>query len=574
MRVSLNAVREVLEVNLDVGDSVTAKVVQRNLRSENIRFATVNALGHWRVEASHISRLAIALSEFNAYWDSGASDRLAQVKHDAVADEIATGSAPTLAHELVHVRSLGLEPYPEQLEAASMMSAPAVRRFALFWKPGSGKTGALIAAAHELLEQGVVSGVLVVAERPLAIQNPWVKELAQWLPVGKSDKDVAAITGNRADRLRSYQEASRWAVVHYGILDVDQFAIGEWAEKHRGIERPVLIFDESDFIKNAASKRSRAAIAIRRHFGRCWIASGTPAPNAPSDYQNQLTVLSGYPVDLKLTGDRNQDALIVVHELQRGFHYLQRENPRKMPETITPVKTKLSDPQREEYDRIAGNLLSELERMDDRTFAIELPDIMSRRMALLRICSDPGHDHLPNPIFDSPSKWQYIDSLLEDVLNDPDEKAVIWTRFRSTAIALEKRFRERYGASLLIGGGQGSPRDLQRRDCRLLVATIQVGASSIDLTEARNAIYESIDDVSRNLTQSMARINRTGQTKHCRYWFLTTDRSVEEDLFSNAMAKMQLSDDVLNEIGAPGRSQLIEMLRRNLGLVGSSHSGT
>ena len=35
---------------------------------------------------------------------------------------------------------------------------------------------------------------------------------------------------------------------------------------------------------------------------------------------------------LPLTGDRSQDALVVVHELEKGFYYLQRENPRKMPE--------------------------------------------------------------------------------------------------------------------------------------------------------------------------------------------------------------------------------------------------
>ena len=98
----------------------------------------------------------------------------------------------------------------------------------------------------------------------------------------------------------------------------------------------------------------------------------------------------------------------------------------------------------------------------------------------------------------------------------------------------------------------------------MLVATMQVGSSSIELTAARNAIYESVDDVSRNFVQSMARINRTGQTRDCRYWFLIAKDTVEEDLFENTIAKMQLSDDVLDEIGRPGRSQLIGMLKRAL----------
>ena len=90
--------------------------------------------------------------------------------------------------------------------------------------------------------------------------------------------------------------------------------------------------------------------------------------------------------------------------------------------------------------------------------------------------------------------------------------------------------------------------------------------SSLPLTAARNAIYESMDDMSRNFVQSMARINRTGQTKDCRYWFLMARDTVEEDLFENTVAKMQLSEDVLDEIGRPGRSQMIGMLRRALGV--------
>ena len=187
-------------------------------------------------------------------------------------------------------------------------------------------------------------------------------------------------------------------------------------------------------------------------------------------------------------------------------------------------------------------------------------------MRLLRLCSDPGHDSLPSPVFDTPSKWPRLDSLLETILSAPDEKAVIWTRFRATASALHQRYQEQYGASLMIGGGEGTPQNLDKAECKLLVATMQVGSSSIDLTAARNAIYESMDDVSRNFVQSMARINRTGQTRDCRYWFLIAKDTVEEDLFENTIAKMQLSEDVLEEIGRPGRSQMIGILRRALGI--------
>ena len=570
MKVSLNVRRETVDVLLELGDDPSPRVVQQALRSAGVQFSTVSSKGQWQLPSRQIQRLVGALDQFSPLWDVRAIERLTHLQEDNRLREIVDGQASRLNHRLESAASLGMQPYDEQREAAELMSAPEVRRFALFWKPGSGKTGAMITAAHELLSRGVVKGVLVVAERPLAIQTPWAAELARWLPGGQVENKIAAVTGNRKQRLATYQSNPTWVIVHYGNLDADQYQIRSWAQRNEGVERPIVVFDESDLIKNPLAQRSRAAMAIRQECGRCWIASGTPAPNSPSDYEHQLSVLSGFPVGLPLTGDRNQDTLVVVHELERGFYYLQRENPRKMSEVVTPVQVDLSPPQRYEYDQLATEFLSELEGMDDQTYARQMAHVMSRRIRLLRLCSDPGHGSLPSPVFDTPSKWLKLDDLLETVLGAPDEKAVVWTRFRDTALMLRDRYEAPYGAALMMGGGEGSPAVLSQPNCRLLVATIQVGASSIDLTAARNAIYESLDDVSRNLTQSMARINRTGQTRDCRYWFLTARNTVEEDLFENTMAKMQVSEEVLEEIGKPGRAQMIELLKRTLGISSST----
>ena len=570
MKVSLNVRRETIDVRLEPEDGLSPREIQRALRNARIQFSTVSSKGQWALGSQHIQQLVGALEQFSPLWDARTLERLTHIREDNRLKEVVEGQASRLHHRLESAASLGLKPFEEQWEAAALMSAPEVRRFALLWKPGSGKTGAMIAAAHELLSRGVVRSVLVVAERPLAIETPWATELERWLPGGQVENKVAAVSGTKQQRSTTYQSNPRWLIVHYAQLASDQYPIRSWAQRNEGVERPIVIFDESDLIKNPSAQRSRAAIAIRQECGRCWIASGTPAPNSPSDYEHQLSVLSGYPVGLPLTGDRTQDALVVVHELEKGFHYLQRENPRKMPEVATPVHVDLSPPQRYEYDQLAREFLSELEVMDDQTYASELVYVMSRRIKLLRLCSDPGHRSLPSPVFDTPAKWLKLDDLLEAILRDPDAKVVVWTRFRDTALMLCNRYRNPYGAALMIGGGQGSPADLAQPQCRILVATIQVGASSIDLTPASNSIYESFDDVSRNFTQSMARINRTGQTRDCRYWFLVAKNTIEEDLFENTMAKMQVSQEVLEEIGRPGRAQLIEMLKRTLGMSPST----
>ena len=182
MKVSLNVRRETIDVRLEPEDGLSPRVIQRALRDARVQFVTVSSKGQWALDSKHIERIVGALNQFSPQWDTRALERLTHLKEDNRLKDIVDGHASRLHHPLESVASLGLTPFDEQREAAALMSAPEVRRFALFWKPGSGKTGAMIAAAHELLSRGVVKGVLVVAERPLAIESPWVAELGQWLP--------------------------------------------------------------------------------------------------------------------------------------------------------------------------------------------------------------------------------------------------------------------------------------------------------------------------------------------------------------------------------------------------------
>lgn len=568
MQIDLRSGNDTLVIRLGENDNISAKNIQAILRDANIKFATLSAAGIWEVGASSVERIHEVFSEFNPSWSREATSRLArvrQVREEQKGSELR--SRLFRGHTLSNLQTLNRTPFPEQVEAGTYMSAPGISRFALFWKPGSGKTGALLIAANELLCRGVVGGVLIVAERPIAIKDPWQKEINAWLLGSPAIRDrIALVEGTRTDRLEMYLADPTWLIVHYGLLWIDQVAIKRWAMRKEAEERPVVIFDESDLIKNSSALRSRAALAIRQECGRCWIASGTPAPHSPSDYEYQMSVLCGYPVKLGLTGEREEDALVVIHELEKGIYYLQQDNPRKMPETIIPVKVELTNSQRHVYEQLATQMITHLRSIDDKTFQQEHSEIMAQRIKLLRFCSDPAHETLGYLDFKEPAKVTKLDMLLEEILSDPREKVVVWTRFRDTAIKLWERYRSRYGAVLLIGGGEGSASQLNEPTCRMIVSTIQMGASSISLTAARNAIYESLDDVSRNFTQSMARINRTGQTLDCRYWVLMCKDTLEEELFDTTLDKIRISEDVLEEIGIPGRAQLIEQLRRGLTL--------
>lgn len=565
MIVDLNVVRETLTVQRIGTDQLLPGAIQRLLRQGGVSFKTLDASGTWLVPANQVIALADSLTLQAVAWTSRAVTRLEAARELALERR---GDSPTTEylaqHTLTTKNSLKRRPFIEQEEAATCMSAPGIRSFGLFWKPGTGKTGAIILGANELLARGTISGVLVVAERPQAVLDPWRRELRAWLPDQSGPEVAAFVNGDTRTRAKAYLDDPRWLVIHYGLLRIDAASLIAWAHRHSGIEPPVIIFDESDLIKNPEALRSKAALEVRRSCGRCWIASGMPAPQSPVDYQHQLTVLYGFPVDIGLSGSEKDDAEVVVHELDKGLHYLQRDNPRRMPEQLTIVRLPLTLNQREIYERLADDLANDVESMTDEFYSRHLTEIAARRQDLLRVCSDASDERLGEFDFSDGAKVQHIDQLLRQLLAAKDEKVVIWTRFRNTALKLWERYDRQYGAVLLIGGSDGSSGDLSRPDKRVLVATLQKGASSIDLTAARNAVYESLDDVARNFFQSKARINRTGQARECRYWVLVAENTVEEDVIERITQKTMRASDVLSQIGMPHRGGLVRRLRSTI----------
>ena len=138
MKVSLNVRRETIEVRLEPEDGLTPRKMQMVLRNARIQFSTVSAKGHWEVGSQHTQQLAAALEQFSPLWDARALERLTHIREDNRLKEVVDGQSSRFHHSLESAAKLGLKPYEEQWEAAELMSAPEVRRFALFWKPGSG----------------------------------------------------------------------------------------------------------------------------------------------------------------------------------------------------------------------------------------------------------------------------------------------------------------------------------------------------------------------------------------------------------------------------------------------------
>ena len=241
MKVSLNVRRETIDVRLEPEDGLSPREIQRSLRNAGIQFSTVSSKGQWELPSQQMLQLAESLGQFSPLWDARALERLTHLQEDNRVRDIIDGQASRVSYRLEYATSLGMKPYDEQWEAAELMSAPAVRRFALFWKPGSGKTGAMITAAHELLSREVVKGVLVVAERPLAMRDSLggrIGTVAAWW--AHQEQNISWSQADKQQRVATYQSNPTWVIVHYGNLEADEYHLRSWAQRNQGVERPIV----------------------------------------------------------------------------------------------------------------------------------------------------------------------------------------------------------------------------------------------------------------------------------------------------------------------------------------------
>ena len=170
-------------------------------------------------------------------------------------------------------------PYHE-IGLRRMLSEPGL---ALLWDPGLGKTSVTLAAIAILLEQRVVTSVLVVA--PLRVCfSVWPVEAQKWSQF--EHLDVAVVHGSQEKR-------ARIATADHQVYVVNPEGLIWLLEYWNGWVPDVLIVDESTKFKNANSQRFKA---LRKHlnsFKRRYCLTGTPAPNGLEDLWAQAFIVDG-----------------------------------------------------------------------------------------------------------------------------------------------------------------------------------------------------------------------------------------------------------------------------------------
>lgn len=154
---------------------------------------------------------------------------------------------------------------------------------ALFLSCGLGKTVSTLTAIKELIDNCIISNVLIIAPKRVA-EVTWKDEIANWEHLNGLTISVIAGTvkerreamGRKADIYTIGRDNIVWLVMEYG-----------------GIKLPydMVVIDELTSFKNHASKRFKALRKVRKFIPRVVGLTGTPSPNGLIDLFAQMYLI-------------------------------------------------------------------------------------------------------------------------------------------------------------------------------------------------------------------------------------------------------------------------------------------
>jgi SNF2 family DNA or RNA helicase len=491
---------------------------------------------HWTEEALRVAQNRV-----------GARRRAVHVLEQV--SRLKTGG-PSLAG--VYLKGLsGLDALDEhQLVNVAAMTVPDSHGLCVFDEQGAGKTVTLIHAFDVLVARDEADFALIVAPKSMIAE--WPLDFERF----KGDLyKVAIATGSRAKKLCTLQKAVDVIVTNFETASSMEPELRAMLRAHSG--RAVLVVDESFYVKNLDAKRTRALRRLREFCGRAYVLCGTPAPNSPHDIIQQFNL-----VDFGLTfagveipEDRQLATEIVQRVIEQKGAFVRHQKkdvlPELHPKRFNRVLVHMAPAQQRFYEAALHNLVADVRTCDQEYFQRNLTSFLSRRNALLQICSNPtgvveGYREIP-------AKLRALDELITDIVTVRGEKLVVWSFYRASLEQIVNRYSRfnpvRYDGSVtdVTVRREAVRRFQEDNETMLFVGNPAAAGAGLTLHRACVAVYESMSNQAAHYLQSVDRIHRRGQCRAVEYVVLLCAGTIELAEYQRLTAKERAAQELLGD---------------------------
>lgn len=435
---------------------------------------------------------------------------------------------------------------------------------------GLGKTLQMIAYLTSVREeQDAARPALVVC--PASLVYNWVEEFAKFAPA----LAVCAIDGDRTQRRKRREtEGVDVFVASYDAVRMD-------SEAFQQAEYSTCVLDEAQFIKNHATKTTRAVKRLKAE-GR-FALTGTPIENRLSEIWSIFDFLMPgflgsyaqfrrrFEADI-IGGDedvaRRFQALIAPFVLRRLKQDVLKELPEKQ-ENVVMVA--LGDEQRKLYDaheqRLREDLLAQRReaRANRRTEAGRVAsagvkvDVLAELMRLRQVALEPSL------LYDSyalgSSKTEAIVELVAEA-RDAGKKTLVFSQFTSYLDLLKKRFDAEGVAYYEITGATPKRErmhlvnEFNGNDVPLFLVSLKAGGTGLNLIGASVVVHADPWWNSAATEQATDRAHRIGQEHMVSVYKVIAKGTIEERILRLQEAKSHLAGSVIGKTSLSSLSSL------------------
>ena len=403
---------------------------------------------------------------------------------------------------------------------------------------GLGKTVQTLALLVDRAAQGPA---LVIA--PISVAMNWQTEVARFAPTLK----VRAYHQERSlDDLGAFDIV----IASYGMLqqDSERFAAQHWHS---------VVLDEAQVIKNAATKRSQAAMALTADFKM--IASGTPVENHLGELWNLFRFINP-----NLLGSKEQFATRFSHPIERGdknarAHLKKLIQPFILRRTKTQVlselpsrteinlQVELSDEERHLYEALRQEAVDKIAEIDPSSG--QSMQVLAEITKLRRFCCHPNlvlkNAHIQG------SKLAVLQHTIAELL-DNQHKALVFSQFVDHLAIVRAWLDEQGIAYQYLDGSTPAMERKKRVDAfqagqgDIFLISLKAGGTGLNLTAADYVIHldpwwnPAVED------QASDRAHRMGQQRPVTIYRLVTQDTIEEKILALHKEKRDLADSLLD----------------------------
>jgi len=443
---------------------------------------------------------------------------------------------------------------------------------ALYHEPGTGKTKVALDFAAVLHRKGEVERVLILC--PINAMQVWPDQMEKHLGVYQSTLIPQGKVIEKADQIQEeiswYENRKaplRFIILNYeAIIKRDKnWNIMEVLEEY---DADLLILDESQKVKSATAKRSKAAHRLGSRARHVCLLSGTPISKNYLDLYSQIKVIDprvwkdptkgdnmswtrfryrygiwGGRTGYELRGYQNVD------DLQNRYRPWISTARKKNCLDLPPVTDEIIPIIMNQHARLAYDSMVEDGMVVWRRHLIDAPIILTKLLRLQEMTGGGVHDEVGEIVEFQIDKMTVLKDLLND-LYESQQKVIVFARFKWEMDAIQN-----LGVELVIRGGVGHTRRKEvvrkfRTSKKPEVLLIQIAAGeALDglQDDCSYAIFYSTDYSWDHYVQARGRLDRMGQDTPVTFYHLHMVGTVDKLVYQALREKKNLEKLVMDD---------------------------